>query len=71
MYKLNIIDKIAFILVIIGALNWGILGLTDVNLVHVIFGTIAPILERIIYILVGVAAIDIIALLIKTKSKNK
>ncbi len=40
---------IAFILVIIGGLNWGLVGAFDYNLVHGIFGSMSW-LERLIYI---------------------
>jgi uncharacterized protein len=53
--KMKTMDIIAAILVIVGALNWGLVGLFNFNLVSAIFG--ATILTRIIYILVGVAAI--------------
>jgi uncharacterized protein len=49
------IDIISAALVIVGALNWGLVGLFDFNLVSAIFG--ANVLTRIIYILVGIAAI--------------
>lgn len=54
MVKFSTVDWVAFILVIIGALNWGIIGLFNVNIVGAIFG-LAPILLRIIYIVVGIA----------------
>lgn len=44
------------ILLIIGGLNWGLVGLFDFNLVTAVFGSI-PVLEKVVYILVGVAAI--------------
>ncbi|MBU3182723.1 DUF378 domain-containing protein [Clostridium psychrophilum] len=66
MYKLNNIDKLSFILVLIGALNWGLLGLLNFNLVNVIFGGI-PFLTRIIYILVGLSAVNIIVFIFRSK----
>lgn len=51
--------KIANILVIVGALNWGIFGLFDINVVQLIFGEIWK-LESIIYILVGISAVIVI-----------
>ena len=66
MYKLNNIDKLSFILVLIGALNWGLLGLLNFNLVNVIFGGI-PFLARIIYILVGLSAVNIIVFIFRSK----
>lgn len=47
---------IAWILVIVGALNWGLVGLFDFNLVMTIFGS-WPMVERVIYVLVGVGAV--------------
>jgi len=50
------LNLIAWILVIIGAINWGLFGAFHFNLVNAIFGSVA-ILERIIYIVVGLAGI--------------
>ncbi|MPM89175.1 hypothetical protein SDC9_136283 [bioreactor metagenome] len=52
----NPVDLIALILVIVGGLNWGLVGLFDYNLVDAIFG-VGSALSRIIYILVGLAAL--------------
>ena len=67
MYKINLVDKVSFILIIIGALNWGLIGLFDFNLVYTLFGSISPFIARLIYILVGVSAINIILFLFKGK----
>jgi len=58
MKKLNILDTIALILVIIGGLNWGLIGLFEFNLVTAIFGISA--FSRIVYILVGLSAVYMI-----------
>lgn len=50
------LQKIALVFTIIGAINWGLIGIFDFNLVNYIFGSMEAI-ERIIYILVGVAGI--------------
>jgi len=68
MYKLNIIDKLSFILVLVGALNWGLLGLFNFNLVSAIFGSV-PFLVRTIYILVGLSAANIIVFIYRSKKK--
>ncbi len=47
---------IAYILVIIGAINWGLIGFFNFNLVSLIFGDMT-LLTRIVYILVGLSAI--------------
>jgi hypothetical protein len=62
---LDTIDWIAFILVIIGGLNWGLVGLFNYNLVYALFST--GIIAKIIYSLVGLAAIYQIFYLAKMK----
>lgn len=52
---MNFINKLSQILVIIGGLNWGMVGLFDFNLVTWLFG--ATIFTPITYILVGLAAL--------------
>lgn len=56
MNKLSAIDWIAIILVIIGALNWGLVGVMNLDLVKLIFGDMT-VLSRIVYSLVGLASI--------------
>jgi uncharacterized membrane protein YuzA (DUF378 family) len=56
MGKLNILDWIALILVIVGGLNWGLVGIFKFNLVAWIFGDMS-VVARIVYILVGLAAV--------------
>lgn len=46
----------SYILVLIGALNWGLVGLFDFNLVSFLFGDMT-LLSRVIYSLVGISAI--------------
>ena len=57
--KINTIDWVALVLVIIGGLNWGLVGLFDFNLVDTIFGEKSA-LSRIIYTLVGLSALYLI-----------
>ena len=47
---------IAFILVIVGGINWLLVGLFGFNIVHLIFGKLGFI-ENIVYIIVGLAAL--------------
>lgn len=49
-------QQIANILVIVGAINWGLVGLLNLNLVNAILGSMAG-LEKIVYILVGLSGI--------------
>ena len=51
----HIVKRIAWLLVVIGALNWGLVGFFDFNLVDAIFGVMGTI-SRIIYALVGLSA---------------
>lgn len=53
---MNFLRYMAYALVLVGAINWGLIGLFDFNLVSTIFGEMT-ILSRIIYILVGLSAI--------------
>jgi hypothetical protein len=50
------IDVITYVLIIIGALNWGLIGFFEYNLVATMFGEMT-VLTRMIYTLVGVSAI--------------
>lgn len=56
MEKLTVLDWIALILVTVGALNWGLVGLFQFDLVAAIFGTMSTI-SRFVYTLVGVASL--------------
>lgn len=47
---------VSYALVIVGALNWGLVGLFDFNLVSALLGGM-PMLEKVVYVLVGAAAI--------------
>ena len=58
------LDWIAAVLVIIGGLNWGLVGLFNYNLVESIFVTL-PTIENIVYILVGLAALYMIYYFVK------
>ena len=53
---MKIIDKIALVLIIIGAVNWGLIGLFKFDLVATIFGNMT-LLSRIVYSLVGVSGL--------------
>ena len=54
-----LLDKAALFLVIIGALNWGLVGALDFNLVTVAFGTI-PVLVTALYVIIGLAAVYVV-----------
>lgn len=60
-----ILDKIALLLTIIGALNWGGIGLFRFDTVAFLFGGQTALLSRIIYTLVGLAGVWCITLLFR------
>lgn len=53
--RMNAIDWIAYILLIVGGLNWGLVGAADIDLVEMIFS--AGMIADIVYILVGISAL--------------
>ena len=59
---MKVVDTIALILVIIGAINWGLVGIFNFNLVDTIFGVMS-VVSRIIYVLVGISGLWAIKLL--------
>ena len=61
------IDKIALLLVIIGGLNWGLVGLFNFDLVAWLFGSNMAILSRIVYVLIALAAVWCISLLFRDR----
>lgn len=61
------IDNISLVLVIIGALNWGSIGLFGFDFVGAIFGGQMSVMSRIIFTLVGIAGLWSITLLFKEK----
>ena len=63
-------DTISLILVIIGAINWGLVGLAKFDLVAWIFGGQTALVSRIIYALVGLAGLWCITLLFRKNSKE-
>jgi len=65
MKNFSIIDGIAFVLLLIGGVNWGLIGLFNFDLVSAIFGTMSTI-SRVVYVLVGVSAIYSISLPLKS-----
>ena len=56
---MNFINKLAYILVIIGALNWGLIGMGGFDLVAFLFGTMS-FLSRLVYGLVGLSGLWLI-----------
>jgi len=64
MVEKNVIDWIAFVLVIIGGLNWLLVGLWQYNIVAEWFGSVSWLVTT-IYVLVGIAALYMIYYVVK------
>ncbi|HOX10617.1 MAG TPA: DUF378 domain-containing protein [Candidatus Moranbacteria bacterium] len=59
MKQLTILDWVALVLVIVGAINWGLVGLFSFDLVAAIFSSMS-VISRIVYDLVGLAGLYLI-----------
>jgi uncharacterized membrane protein YuzA (DUF378 family) len=70
MKKLNPLDWIALVLVIIGGVNWGLVGIFKFDLVAKIFGPLS-VVSRIVYTLVGIAAVYIVALILPKTAREQ
>ena len=66
--KMNALDWIAWILLLIGGINWGLIGAFNYNLVAAIFGM--GMITAWVYILVGLAALYIIWMMLAKKGKK-
>ncbi len=65
--KMNVITKITYALLVIGGLNWGLVGFLNFNLVNTIFSIEVA---RVIYALVGVAALYGVYSIVSMKNKS-
>jgi len=66
---LSAVDWVALVLVIIGGLNWGLVGVLNFNLVVAIFGE-ASMLTRLVYALVGLSALYMIYFATRARSRT-
>ena len=62
-------DTLSLILIIIGALNWGLVGIFQFDLVAAIFGGMSGVVSRLIYTIVGLAGLWGITLLFRRKNR--
>ena len=69
MARLNVIDWIAVVLAIVGAINWGLIGLFGFNLVNALFGW-SMALENAIYVIVGLAGLWLIYTVVRITSQE-
>jgi uncharacterized membrane protein YuzA (DUF378 family) len=67
---MNTMDRIALILIIVGAINWGLVGVAQVDLVSALFGGQTEIISRIVYALVGLAGLYCVRLLLKPSAPH-
>ena len=65
------VDKISLLLVIIGAINWALIGIFQFDLVAYLFGGQGAVVSRIIYTLVGAAGLWCISLLFRDRGAVK
>lgn len=66
----NVLQGVCYVLIVIGAINWGLIGFFNFNLVEGIFGT-GTAMTRIIYDIVGITAIISLILTIKYTVENR
>ena len=64
-------DTVALVLVIIGALNWGLIGLFGFDLVVTLFGGLTAMFSRIVYALVGLAGLWSLTLLFRGNRETR
>lgn len=65
------LDRIALTLVIIGAVNWGLVGLFQFDLVAFMFGGTGAILSRVVYTLVALSGLWSISLLFRDSERTR
>ena len=68
---MSVLDRIALALIVIGGINWGLVGIFRFDLVAWICGGQASVVARIIYTLVGIAALWCMSLLFKGNDEIK
>lgn len=64
---MRILNLVTLLLIIIGGLNWGLVGIAGIDLVAEIFGA-GSTLARVVYIVIGLSAVWQLVLLIKRKA---
>ncbi|SUY47024.1 duf378 domain-containing protein [Clostridium putrefaciens] len=69
MYKLNVFDKISFILVIIGSINMGLIGVANINIFYLLFSSF-DFVERLLYIIIGISGVNLLVFIFKTRLIN-
>ena len=67
--RFSALDYLAFVLVIVGALNWGLVGVFNFDLVQALFGLLQP-LPSVVYSLVGLSGIFLAIRLVTRQSAS-
>jgi uncharacterized protein len=67
--KMNALDWVAWILVVVGGLNWGLVGALNFNVVDMLFG-VGSTISMVVYILVGLGALWMIISALTMKKKK-
>ena len=68
---MNVLNKIFLTLLIIGGLNWGLVGLFQYDLVAALFGGAASLMSRIVYTLIGISGLYCITMLFYRTSDHE
>ncbi len=66
----NVLDCILLAIIIIGAINWGLIGLFRFDLIAFLFGTMSW-LTRIIYVVVGISGIYMLSMFARLKDSDR
>ncbi len=69
MKKLSSLDWVALALLLIGGLNWGLVGILELDLVKTIFGDMT-VVSRVVYSLVGLSAVYVAIISAKFKKED-
>jgi uncharacterized membrane protein YuzA (DUF378 family) len=69
--RVIMLDKISLVLVIIGAINWALIGVFQFDLVAYLFGGQAAVFSRIVYTLVGAAGLWCISMLFGERARAR
>ena len=65
---MKMLDRIALALLIVGGVNWGLVGIFQLDIIAWLFGGSAAVISRVLYIIVAIAAVWCISLLFKHNS---
>lgn len=63
-------DRLSLLLVIVGAVNWGLVGLFQFDLIAFLFGGQASLISRVLYTIVGAAGVWSISMLFTSKERR-